>query len=158
MTLNDYLKEFTKEVGLDVSLACNNRFNELYVKAHGTRDDAMAKVGSEYNARRELVFRRYALQWKKVQAPQPFKIEDYNRDQINFVHDLYEQALKAGAITRETTVSGFMVGFYFRQGYDIAFHEYWKGQKHKPKWGDIPFGQKKSSDPKAHNFCPHKFP
>ena len=59
---------------------------------------------------------------------------NYNDTQINYVHELHEQAKLKGDIPKEMMVSSFMLGYYFKLGYDRRFQMYWDGVMHKPHW------------------------
>lgn len=63
-----------------------------------------------------------------------FPTEQYNHDQQNYIFDLREQAIKAKDISPTIGVSAFMIGAYFRLGYDVRFRQYWDGERHKPQW------------------------
>lgn len=63
-----------------------------------------------------------------------YDISDYTRLQIDYVHSLREQAIKAGDVPQDMAVSHFMLGFYFKHGYDDAFRKYYNGLAHKLEW------------------------
>jgi len=63
-----------------------------------------------------------------------FPTGQYVKDQLNYVQHLREQAIKANDVDKTVGVSDFMVGCYFRLGYDTLFRKYWNGQRHKLDW------------------------
>ncbi len=67
----------------------------------------------------------------------PFDFETYVHNQINYVHDLYDQARSKGDIQDICGVSAFMLKWYFPLGYDQAYRQYYCGMRHKPKWGEL---------------------
>lgn len=63
-----------------------------------------------------------------------YDISNYTRLQVEYVHQLREQAIKAGDIKPFMGVSNFMLGYYFKHGYDEAFNKYFNGLAHKLDW------------------------
>lgn len=98
--------------------------------------------------------------------------EQYNQDQINYVHRLHQQAIAKGDVPKETGVSSFMLGCYFKLGYDEVFAKYWKGERHKVDWqglnkrvdisdrvtGHVEIENKQRRYQGACDFDVHKFP
>lgn len=74
-----------------------------------------------------------------LDTSKPFDFENYIRAQVNYVHDLWEQAKAKGEHTDVKGVSAFMISptGYFAKGYDVAYRQYYCGLRHKPKWGEL---------------------
>ena len=63
-----------------------------------------------------------------------YDISHRTKIQMDYIRDLHEQAVKAGDVDKTLPVSNFMMGYYFKFGYDSAFNRYYNGEVHKLKW------------------------
>jgi len=54
--------------------------------------------------------------------------------QQNYIFELKEQAIQRGDVPSTIGASAFMLGYYFRLGYDDVFRQYWDGTGHKLHW------------------------
>lgn len=72
-----------------------------------------------------------------IDTAKPFCFETYLKNQMNYVQDLWEQAREKGDCLQYKKTSDFMLGEYFKWGYDVAYRKYYCGMIHKPKWGDL---------------------